>query len=220
MEVSDRGLALPRSQGRLHGRGWDRKTKWELAARGDELGEGAWKGPKKKENMQKPRSSTEQDAFKELKKVLYTWMLKNYERAAQDLATLVLEYLVSHEKECGFILKANGNWSVCLYSLPVCLLRSLWFYYRFKWEIVWKVTSDGRRHENHSQKATSQENRHTAAFNMNFHGKREGSLGFCLLPPFHYIHRRPFSVNFHWWTADAYARVGILRKLKYCCISV
>lgn len=73
------------------------------------MGEGAWKGPKKKENMQKPRSSTEQDAFKELKKVLYTWMLKNYERAAQDLATLVLEYLVSHEKECGFILKANGN---------------------------------------------------------------------------------------------------------------
>ena len=54
------------------------------------------------------------------------------ERAAQDLAMLVLEYLVSHEKECGFILKANGNWSVCLYSLPVCLLRSLWFYYRFK----------------------------------------------------------------------------------------
>ena len=96
------------------------------------MGDGAWKGPKKKENTQKPRSSTEQDAFKELKKVLYTWMLKNHERAAQDLAMLVLEYLVSQEREYGFILMATGNWSVYLYSLPVCLLSSLCFYYRFK----------------------------------------------------------------------------------------
>lgn len=96
------------------------------------MGEGGWKGPKKKENMQKPRSATEQDAFKELEKVLYTWMLKNYKTAAQDLAMLVLEYLVSQEKEYEFSLMATGNWSVCLYSLPVCLLRSLCFYYRFK----------------------------------------------------------------------------------------
>ena len=78
------------------------------------MGEGAWKGPKKKENTQKPRSSTEQDAFKELKKVLYTWMLKNYERAAQDLATLVLEYPVSHEKEW---IYPQGKWELVCVSV-------------------------------------------------------------------------------------------------------
>lgn len=62
----------------------------------------------------KPRSSTEQDAFKELKKVLYTWMLKNYERAAQDLATLVLEYPVSHEKEW---IYPQGKWELVCVSV-------------------------------------------------------------------------------------------------------
>ena len=112
MEVSDRQPAQSRSQGRLPGRGW--KTKWELAARGNELGDGAWKGPKKKENKQKPRSSTEQDAFKELKKVLYTWMLKNYERAAQDLAMLVLEYLVSQERVWTY---SHGDWELVCVSV-------------------------------------------------------------------------------------------------------
>ena len=127
---------------------------------------------------------------------------------------LVLEYLVSQEKEYEFSLMATGNWSVCLYSLPVCLLRSLCFYYRFKWEIVWKVTSSGRRHENHNQEATSQENSHTAAFNTNFNGKKRGVPRLLPPPRFHDIHRRPFSVDIPCWPAEAYARVGILRKLR------
>ena len=41
-------------------------------------------------------------------------MLKNYERAAQDLATLVLEYPVSHEKEW---IYPQGKWELVCVSV-------------------------------------------------------------------------------------------------------
>lgn len=106
---------------------------------------------------------------------------------------------------------ATGNWSVCLYSLPVCH----WGLCVFTTDLNEKCMKGNKQWQktwNHNQEARSQENRHTAAFNTNFNGKKRGVPR--LMPP-------PPSVIFiedpsagHPATCWGLCWVGIIKKLR------
>ena len=128
-------------------------------------------------------------------KTVGSW--RTYKRATQDLTEPIVEY-----PKRKHVLYPKGDWEwacICMCSSSVYLQRSLCFYYRFKWEtVVLKVTSDERRHENHSKEPTIQENSDIQLYRTLL-GRGQGSLLFPLLPSI--MPRRPSLLIISWcWT--------------------
>lgn len=88
---------------------WRRWAGWESLEEVPRRGK-TWKNPEAQQNRMPSRN---------WKKSSMATSWRTFARATQDLAVLILKYLVSHEKVYGFILVATGNGFVYVYtSIP------------------------------------------------------------------------------------------------------